>query len=97
MPSSNFIELTLGASGNTYVAPANGYFVIDKQVVAAGSGQIWISGNYFFDGRSCSSGLAYIQFTTPACKKGDDIIIYHYNINVNTGSFKFVYAQGDVN
>lgn len=26
MPSNKYIDLTLGASGSTYTAPANGYF-----------------------------------------------------------------------
>lgn len=29
MPSTKFIDLTLGASGTTYTAPANGWFTVD--------------------------------------------------------------------
>ena len=30
MPSSNYVDLTLGASGATYTAPASGYFEFNK-------------------------------------------------------------------
>ena len=36
MPSTKYIDLTLGASTSTYVAPADGYFYINKMTSAAG-------------------------------------------------------------
>lgn len=35
MPSDKFIDLTLGASGSTYTAPANGYYRLTMKQVAA--------------------------------------------------------------
>lgn len=92
MPSDTYIDLTLGASGSTYTAPANGYYVLDCPI-SANPGSIWAGTSGWFDGRMNTAGS--IQWTSPACKKGDVTTINY--VNLNTGSiamFKFVYAEG---
>lgn len=39
IPSSKYVDLTLGASGSTYTAPANGWFIVSKRGTAGG----WLS------------------------------------------------------
>ena len=36
MPSNRYIDLTLGVSGTTYTAPADGYFTVNKSATASG-------------------------------------------------------------
>ena len=40
MPSNKYIDLTLGASGTTYTAPANGYFFVEK---ISGASNEWLT------------------------------------------------------
>lgn len=92
MPSGTYKDLTLGASGSTYTAPADGWFIIEK-----GSGG---SGKYMY--MSCAeSGIAAkvnsasehgINLFLPV-KKGD-VISVQYSMTGNTVFFRFVYAEG---
>lgn len=95
MPSTSYrwIDLSLGASGTTYVAPSDGWFVLRKmpnganQYIALGCG---------------SNGLA-IKCIGPAnnnelyticpIAKGDSLWIT-YNAGGTTNYFRFVYAEG---
>lgn len=92
MPSNTHIDLTLGASGTTYTAPANGWLFVQK--VASTSGQYIQLHNttahiVVFSNSSGSYGQAIII----PCKKGD-VIRIDYTTAGNTLSFRFVYAQG---
>lgn len=93
MLSSKYVDLTLGASGSTYTAPANGYYSLDKQSTSNIS-QIWISNNVWIDGRSGRQNNSYIQFVTPPCQKGDIITVWYADIKPTSGLFRFVYAEG---
>ena len=93
MPSDKYIDLTLGANGTTYTAPANGYFCI----IANGNGSNnWIEMiNY-----SASSfargvyGTVGWQFKTAIEAKKGDIVSIQYN-SINTpATFRFIYAEG---
>lgn len=98
MPSSKYIDLTLGASGATYTAPANGYFFFEKQ---AG-----VVGNYYCSVyRTAPSFIRYAWFDTPSVNsdriavlcpvlKGD-IIGIDYTITGETKYFRFIYAEGE--
>lgn len=93
MLSSKYVDLTLGASGSTYTAPANGYYSLDKQSTSNIS-QIWISNSVWIDGRSGQQNNSYIQFVTPPCQKGDIITVMYVDIKPTSGLFRFVYAEG---
>lgn len=95
MPSSRYIDLTLGASGATYTAPANGYFCLDK----AGTQ------NEYIDIRNNTTGLLRSKTTISApgteniavympCKKGDEIAVV-YTATGTTNRFRFIYAEGE--
>ena len=98
MPSNRYDDLTLGASGSGYTAPANGWLVFAKN--ESTNNQI----NYFsmengangmiITGKT-SSTSGFIGAYIP-CKKGDVIKIY-YNLGGNVKMFRFVYAQGEKN
>ena len=91
MPSGRYIDLTLGASGSTYIAPANGYFSIE------GVNTIYCeiynnsSGGMHSVSTSLDNSFRACGCIMP-CKKGDSVLVY-YNSTVRT--FRFVYAEGD--
>lgn len=93
-PSNKFDELTLGASGTEYVAPANGWFFIDKN---SGSSNQYIS--IFNDTKGYKLILsAYNSGTAmgdlfPAQK--NDIIRIVYSASGTTNTFRFIYAEGE--
>ena len=93
MPSSRYIDLTLGASGSTYTAPANGWFFLSK---TAGSDFYYANINsikmYDFRDAYRTSPL------TPciAVLKGD-VVTVDYNATGTTNYFRFVYAEGEPN
>lgn len=95
MPSSKYIDLTLGASGTSYTAPSSGYFVVSKrsnaagQYIAIGNGTIGYEENY-------SSISAQVIPLRIGVKKGDVVTVY-YNVGGVTERFSFVYAEGEVN
>lgn len=91
MPSSRYIDLTLGASGATYTAPANGWFNIAKRSGGTNQYLSLVSGGLnvtvYYD-----SGMVARNFIP--CKKGNTITV-NYNMTGNTESFKFIYAEGE--
>ena len=92
MPSNKSIDLTLGASGTEYTAPANGYFYINKV-----AGSDW----YYVRMRNAISNIDLFvdaYRTTPLtsiipAKKGEIVYVY-YNATGTTNSFRFIYAEG---
>lgn len=94
MPSNRYIDLTLGATGATYTAPANGYFCIH----ANGNGSNnWIE----MINNSASSfarglyGTITWQFKNALEAKSGDIVSIKYS-NINTPAvFRFIYAEGE--
>jgi hypothetical protein len=93
MPSDTYEDLTLGASGATYTAPANGYFVYDANA-AAGNAAINMSnqntGYVIGVGYSNNSSVA-IAASVPA-RKGETVKVQY--VNCITVVFRFIYAVG---
>lgn len=95
MPSKKAIPLTLGASGTTYTAPANGYFSID------GQGPNWVDVaitntglNYGYCYASRSSDN-YVRTLIPVFK-GNKCQILFDTAFTNLISFNFIYAEGEL-
>ena len=95
MPSDRYIDLTLGASGSTYTAPANGWFLVEKAPTA--------SGQYLYIGKStvafgtiqyAINNYSNLEIIFPA-KKGQ-VIVINYNLGGSTQNCKFFYSEGDV-
>ena len=94
MPCNKYVDLTLGASGTNYTAPANGWFYIRKGAGATGN---WLN---------MGVNPHYISCTAPS-SNAELTVIYPvrkgYNVNVSyqaTGStayFRFIYAEGSRN
>ena len=93
MPSSRYIDLTLGASGSTYTAPANGWVYLRKN--AGGT-------NKYCQLNNSTAGfglISHVPSSANTCqiyipvKKGD-IIQSYYDATGNTLEFRFIYAEG---
>lgn len=95
MPSNKYIDLTLGASGTKYTAPANGWFAFQKQSNGADQFcQAYVENSFAYEAQvNYSSGKA--AFFAPVLK-GQDLVI-GYNLTGNTDRFQFIYAQGSKN
>lgn len=92
MPSSRYIDLTLGASGATYTAPANGYISLQKvagsinKYIALQSSQMQI--------RTYSTGNGSELNCWIPVAKGNQVAVY-YNATGTTNYFRFIYAKGE--
>lgn len=94
MPSDRYIDLTLGASGTTYTAPANGWVGVRKKATA--SGQYMSVGlnisNFNSSSYATASGQS-VSVITPVSKNAK--IYVAYSLEGETLSFKFYYAEGE--
>lgn len=92
MPSSKYIDLTLGASGTEYTAPANGYFNLSKN--GNTNQYIYITvGHLQQISRNTANGAEATIFTP--IRKGDKCKI-SYTATGSTNYFRFIYAEGEV-
>jgi hypothetical protein len=93
MPSNTYTDLTLGTSGSTYTAPANGWYNIGK--VANNTGE-WIDINnttshYYISDQSQQNSKT-IRLALPV--KVGDVVKISYSLTGSTNFFRFIYAVG---
>lgn len=99
MPSNRFLDLTLGASGSSYTAPADGYVAI-RQYFASESSSNFVgiysipTGIDIMQARPSASDVA----TYMPIKKGCQFRIYFNNIIPGDprSYFRFVYTEGSL-
>ena len=95
MPSNRYIDLTLGASGTTYTAPANGW------VFFRGSTSTTTASIFFTNqtaGLMEASGYApfkNVSICSFMCVSKNDLFTLTYT-DVNKIFFRFIYAEGEV-
>lgn len=96
MPSDRYVDLTLGASGSSYTAPANGWVLCSKRL-GANEGLFLLSQN------SQGQRLCEYSVRTPSLsdqggsipvKKNQRFFVY-YDGTGAVEFFRFVYAEGD--
>ena len=94
MPSNKYIDLTLGASGSSYPAQANGWFYLNKWTAHAGE--------YMNMNNSAGYGVNIQGFANDSSpkiylpvKKGD-VVTVTYTATGSTTRFRFYYTQGEV-
>lgn len=95
MPSNSYIDLTLGASGSTYTAPANGRLML--RGTATGNDSNVDLRNTVTEEWSFSCFPSHYPVNVCAglnVKKGDVIQYSYYQANINY--FRFIYAQGEI-
>ena len=93
MPSSRYIDLTLGASGSTYTAPANGWLFLMKRT-ADQSQNI----RFICNGRediAWGSGIKNTDVISlfPVCS--GDVVTIKYSAEGRVSFFRFIYANGE--
>lgn len=93
MPSNKYINLTLGASGTTYTAPANGYFCHIGTFGTTAGYVLLDNTNTKLITQSYGGNNVNSHVYLPA-KKGD-VVKATYN-NTKSGAIYFVYAEGEV-
>lgn len=93
MPSDTPTDLTLGSSGSTYVAPADGWFYATKTVNANAEQYIIVlNANAPIGGAQSATGNGAIVRAFVPVKKGDTVRVT-YNAG-GAGTLKFIYAEG---
>ncbi len=92
MPSWRYIDLTLGASGTQYTAPANGWFYLKKQANGNNQNLSLQAGTMQVDSYAPSSG-SYCGLYMPVKKDTSCSVIY--SLGGGTVAFRFIYAGGE--
>ena len=90
-PSDKTTSFTLGASGSSYTAPANGWFQVNKTATAATQSLIFyasIAKTVF------STGNGQRVVNSIPVRKGQTCKI-DYSLGGATNEFKFIYAEGE--
>jgi len=93
MPSSRYIDLTLGASGATYTAPANGWVYLNKN---GNPNQflnlVNVTKDYAVNDITSASAFGLL-IIMPINK--EDVFRIDYNLDGATNTFRFIYAEGE--
>lgn len=95
LPSHDYVELTIGASGTTYTAPANGWVCFSyttntaNRYIALGN----LSANWGITSW-CPVGNNGLGLVLPVLKQ--DVFRVNYTADGTTKSLRFYYAQGEV-
>ena len=91
MPSGKNVDLTLGTSGTTYTAPANGYVLLKKSSTASNQiVELYTGVNV----RSISSASNQQICVFAPVQKGFNFSV-NYSLAGETTFFRFIYAEGD--
>lgn len=93
MPSATYTNLTLGASGSSYTAPANGWVCFSGIQTASGGFCRIVSDDTLLAATSQNSFSDTEQECYVPVRKGAKFYIYYSNLTSIV--FRFVYSQGD--
>lgn len=99
MPSNRYIDLTLGASGTTYVAPANGYVDFIRTCASTNEfvamATISENGADLLHTKSTAGTANNTANIYAPVKKGDSFKIVYTATGTAINSLRFIYAEGD--
>lgn len=96
LPSDKYVDLTLGASGATYTAPANGWFYFRGKGSAANSYvAFYYVGSSLLGAKGLGEGTAGVANISIQVAKGQQVVATYANINTSGDTFiRFIYAVG---
>lgn len=99
MPSERYVDLTLGATGSIYTAPADGYFLFIKTATASTQGiYIYVKHNgvTVLERYGVAGNSGFVRLDT-SCQKGDQV---YMDTDAGGGAInicRFFYAEGSKN
>ena len=97
MPSDRYEDLTLLVSGQSYTAPANGYFVIGGTTNTENNQHAYWFSKYGIRWTEVTTNLANNEiYCFCPCTKGESVIVDYGRI-ASHSYFRFYYAQGEEN
>ena len=92
MPSDKCIDLTLGASGTQYTAPANGWLnLLAENTTTTSAIGFYVKGINLSNETNSPIGN-YLSLLVPV-KKGDAVVVAYRDIKALV--FRFIYAEGE--
>ncbi len=94
MPSNKYIDLTLGASGSSYTAPANGWVVIGKRAGADHQYLYLINNTTSFSSGGFDTLPGFDTYASIPVRK-NDVFAVAYAMTGDTFLFRFIYAEGE--
>ena len=95
MPSDKYVNLTIGANGTAYTAPANGWFQFFGAVNTGYMHFINHVNGFQSDYIRNQGSNAITGCCKIAVKKGD-VVVVNYNTTITTTNFRFIYAEGEI-
>ena len=93
MPSDKYVDLTLGASGTTYTAPANGYFTI-YAINSVSNGAIYMNDETGLQAPTPRNAFNGGSLGTYLPIKKNNVMKLQYDGLSSVIFFRFYYAQG---
>lgn len=93
-PSNKYINLTLGASGSAYTAPANGYFAFSTTNTSSANNYTYLRNE---TAKMCFYAMANAGVVAEGflpVKKGDIVTLGYFSSIIS--AFRFIYAEGEV-
>lgn len=93
MPSDNLTNLTVGASGTIYTAPANGYFIYKDTATTVGAISFENLTNTMRVSNT-ANGDGWLRDISIPAKAGDIIRMNYQNLGTSQ-VFRFVYTEGE--
>ena len=94
MPSNKYIDLTLGASGSTYTAPANGWYFLSFNTASKDDGMIMYASNNYSVSGGALAFAGWKQCIIPVRKGEPCNITYQRTGTDYETTFRFIYAEG---
>jgi hypothetical protein len=94
MPSDKYINLTLGASGSTYTAPSNGWFIFARRSSSTGQSIELMNQNIGLGSRIFSGSTSPVMRIFIPVRKNDVVGVNYEGTNTANQIFRFIYAQG---
>lgn len=94
MPSKKAIDLTLGVSGSTYTAPANGWIAVRKSAITFKQYIVLYNTRTRIVNNPQAVDVGSTIDAIVDVKKGD-VVKVDYTLGGDTDYFRFIYAEGE--
>lgn len=93
MPSDKYIDLELGASGTTYVAPADGYIRVENNSATSNPLKL-VNLTNALSAVVAEGSIGYAPSIFIPCKKNDNVKFHYTQPEGSVTTIRFIYAIG---